>query len=116
MSAKTCAETLWFPPEAFYTDELCNRCGICCGATDGQPCEHLRANPDKTWYCEIYPTRLGPRRTTDGTYFLCVPIKTLIETHGGYAPCAYVKEIRRIRQEMGQPTDDLGRQTKPKAD
>lgn len=105
----TPADTLWFPPRNFYTIERCRRCGICCGATDGHPCEHLLIREDGLSHCKIYNDRLGPRRTVDGVYFLCVTIKSLIETHGGHAQCAYVQEIRRIRQEMGQPTDDLGR-------
>jgi len=103
----------WFPPASFYTPEKCRRCGVCCGATDGHPCRHLRARPDGTYSCEVYPTRLGPRRTVDGAEFVCSPIQVIIERTGGYEGCAYVEEIRRIRQEMGQPTDDLGRLKMP---
>ena len=99
----------WFPPAEFYTEELCSQCGICCGATDGHPCEHLVTREDGATACEIYEMRLGPHRTTDGHHFVCAPIRAIVETSGGYEGCAYVEEIKRIRRQMGQPTDDLGR-------
>ena len=103
----------WFPPESFYTTERCKRCGICCGSTDGHPCEHLALKQDGAYSCEIYKERLGPHRTVDGRRFVCVPIKVLIESNGGYQGCAYVEEIRQVRREMGQPVDDLGRLSFP---
>lgn len=103
----------WFPPEEFYTDDKCTRCGVCCGSTDGHPCEHLRRDDKGLYYCDIYERRLGLRKTVDGHHFLCVPLKTLIENTGGHAGCAYVQEIRRTREEMGQDASDLGRLTKP---
>ena len=69
---------------------------MCCGATDGHPCEHLRHDGEK-YYCEIYATRLGQHRTTTGQVFRCVTIRHLIETTGGYAECAYVQELMRRR-------------------
>ena len=35
----------------FYADEKCHRCGVCCGATDGHPCEHLKYDSEK-YFCE----------------------------------------------------------------
>jgi len=103
----------WFPPDEFYTAERCARCGICCGATDGHPCERLRWDAKGMTSCEIYDTRLGPHRTTTGMAFVCVPIQKIIEMNGGYASCSYVREIIRRRREMGQDADDLGRLTEP---
>ncbi len=103
----------WFPPAEFYAPELCSRCGVCCGSSDGHPCEHLRKDPDGAYDCDIYKDRLGPHRTVDGLSFVCVPIRTIIEMQGGYANCRYVQEIRRIREEMGQATSDLGRMKHP---
>ena len=103
----------WFPPPEFYTPELCSRCGVCCGSTDGRPCEHLRRADDGSHFCEIYETRLGLRRTVDEVYFLCVEIRKVIVQYGGYTDCAYVKEICRVRESMGQKTSDLGRMNKP---
>ena len=103
----------WFPPEEFYSPKECLRCGICCGSTDGHPCEHLLCRPDGRYACEIYETRLGPHCTVDGRPFLCVQIRRVIELTGGYAGCGYVEEIRRIRKGLGQETSDLGCRRKP---
>ena len=103
----------YFPPPEFYAPEMCSRCGVCCGSTDGHPCEHLRVDADGKYLCEIYPDRLGPHKTVDGQPFVCVPIRQLIESNGGYACCEYVKAIKRLREEMGQDTSDLGRLDRP---
>jgi hypothetical protein len=103
----------WFPPEAFYRPELCRRCGVCCGSTDGEPCTELVALAEGGYHCRSYARRLGRRRTVTGRPFECVPIKTVIETLGGYPGCGYVREIVAIRKEMGQPVDDLGRLDAP---
>ena len=107
------SNTRWFPPSDFYAPENCSRCGVCCGSSDGHPCEHLRREPDNRYTCEIYEHRLGSHRSVDGVSFVCVPIQKVIEANGGYEGCAYVDEIRRIREEMGQGTSDLGRRAKP---
>ena len=99
----------WFPPEEFYTAERCTRCGVCCGATDGHPCEHLCRDENGLYSCEIYEERFGVHQTTDGHHFACAAIREVIENNGGYGCCAYVAEIRRIRESMGQETSDLGR-------
>ena len=103
----------WFPPEEFYASEKCRRCGVCCGSTDGHPCEHLRRGDNGLCSCEVYERRLGSHLTVDGRAFMCVPIRFVIESSGGYAGCAYVEEIRRIRESLGQETSDLGRRTEP---
>jgi len=113
MTGKCCRVKRWFPPEEFYAEEVCTRCGVCCGSTDGHPCEHLRRDAAGAYFCEVYSERFGPHRTVDGYAFDCVPIKAVIEATGGYAKCAYVEEIRRVRESMGRPTSDLGRRTKP---
>ncbi|MFA7677134.1 MAG: hypothetical protein WCY34_03075 [Candidatus Omnitrophota bacterium] len=61
-------------------ESLCRRCGACCGAYD-DPCVHLKKNGDKTYYCEIYPDRLGLRKTVSGEEFRCVPVKRIIRTY-----------------------------------
>ena len=104
----------WLPAEEFYTPEKCTRCGVCCGSTDGHPCEHLRREPDGRYACEIYDHRLGVHRTVDGMSFICVPIRVVIERNGGYEACAYVEEIRRIRDTRGEGTSDLGRRKLPR--
>ena len=102
-----------FPPAEFYAPAMCSRCGVCCGSTDGHPCEHLRVDERGKYFCDIYKDRLGPHRTVDGGSFICVPIQRLIESNGGYACCEYVKAIKRLREEMGQDSSDLGRLEMP---
>ena len=103
----------WFPPAEFYDPEKCKRCGVCCGSTDGRPCEHLQREPDGAYSCEIYENRLGPHRTVDGMEFTCVEIRHVIETSGGYEGCAYVEQIRSIREHRCQDAADLGRLKHP---
>ena len=110
---KPTSPPLWFPPDEFYAGELCTRCGVCCGSTDGHPCEHLRRDADGRYSCEIYEHRLGFHRTVDGRAFVCVQIRKVIETNGGYIHCGYVEEIRRVRKGLGQRSSDVGRRTKP---
>jgi len=113
MSAKSPRNHLWWPSAEFYTPEKCTRCGICCGSTDGHPCEHLQKSSDGRYFCEIYERRLGLHKTVDGQSFVCVPIKRLIEFNGGYKDCAYVKEIMAVRKELGQDVSELGRHEMP---
>lgn len=103
----------WYPGPEFYEEGLCTRCGVCCGATDGDPCEKLRQDGDGRSFCAIYQARLGERRTAKGHVFDCVQIQRVVEFCGGYECCAYVKAIRRERLRRGEPTDDLGRMRDP---
>lgn len=80
---------------SLYAEWRCKRCGVCCGATDGHPCEHLKSDGDGKYRCEIYENHLGPHKTIDGYSFRCVTIKRIIETVGGYSECAYVQEYMR---------------------
>jgi hypothetical protein len=79
-----------------YAEWRCRQCGVCCGSTDGHPCEHLRQEGSR-YYCEIYPNRLDYHKTVDGLPFRCVTIRRIIETTGGYPGCAYVQEFLRRR-------------------
>lgn len=102
----------WFPGDSFYTDEKCHRCGVCCGSTDGDPCEHLKWE-DGGYVCETYEARFGSHHTVNGYPIHCVSIRKVIEQTGGYDGCDYVEEIKRIRTEGGEPIDDLGRKSVP---
>ena len=113
MAVNSVSPARWFPPDEFYVEDLCMRCGVCCGSTDGHPCEHLKRGPDGRYSCEVYENRLGFHRTVDGRAFVCVPIRRVIESTGGYAGCGYVEEIRRTRKGLGQQSSDVGRRTKP---
>ncbi|MCF7877336.1 MAG: hypothetical protein K9M14_03305 [Candidatus Omnitrophica bacterium] len=61
-------------------ENLCLRCGACCGAYD-DPCLHLRKGKNNKFYCNIYHNRFGIRKTVRGELFRCVPIKQLLNTH-----------------------------------
>ncbi|MFA5311666.1 MAG: hypothetical protein WC355_05125 [Candidatus Omnitrophota bacterium] len=62
--------------EARY-EALCRRCGACCGALDGDPCEELRKNELGEYFCPVYDHRIGMHRTVSGKQFACVPIRYL---------------------------------------
>ncbi|MCF7869750.1 MAG: hypothetical protein K9L69_02500 [Candidatus Omnitrophica bacterium] len=61
-------------------ESLCLRCGACCGAYD-DPCTHLQKDHTGKFYCDIYPSRFGVRKTVSGQLFRCVPIKQILHTH-----------------------------------
>jgi len=89
-------------PDEFWADERCHRCGACCGASDGHPCEHLKHDGGR-YYCDIFEHRFGVHHTVTGQAFLCVPIKRLIETHGGYRGCAYLEPLPEKPNEGESP-------------
>ena len=89
-----------------YAEEHCARCGVCCGALDGHPCEHLRRDA-QAYYCEIYGQHRGFHHTVDGLPFRCVSIREIIEAVGGYECCAYVQALR-ARAGRGQERARLG--------
>ncbi len=73
-------------------ESKCGRCGACCGAFDGDPCEHLRQGSDHKYFCSIYDTRFGPQKTIKGNTINCVPIKTILHaTWPGDHCCGYKK-------------------------
>lgn len=70
----------------------CRRCGACCGAAEGDPCEHLTALPQGGYACAIYANRFGERRTVKGRVFQCVPIRDILfESWAGDSCCGYKK-------------------------
>jgi len=58
-------------------EAMCKRCGACCGASDGDPCEHLKQDEAGKFFCPIYDNRLGTHKTISGKLFACVPIREL---------------------------------------
>ncbi|MFP4548238.1 MAG: hypothetical protein ACLFQM_08890 [Fidelibacterota bacterium] len=76
-------------------ESICNRCGACCGAFDGDPCEELRQDENGHYYCAVYETRLGKHYTLAGLEMDCVSIiKKLKYTWVGDEKCAYKKMIK----------------------
>ncbi|MFA5096792.1 MAG: hypothetical protein WC478_05585 [Candidatus Omnitrophota bacterium] len=73
--------------EARY-EALCRRCGACCGALDGDPCEHLKQDGSGKYFCPIYDHRIGMHKTLGGKQFACVPIRDL-RPNLPFKGCAY---------------------------
>jgi len=63
--------------EEIRYESLCNRCGACCGALDGDPCEELRRDDSGKYFCSVYENRIGMHKTISGKQFACVPIRDL---------------------------------------
>ena len=77
-------------------ESLCTRCGACCGALDGDPCEHLIELPDGKYSCSIYNHRFGLHKTRSGRPFRCVPIRKILhKSWPGDECCAYKKLLKR---------------------
>lgn len=78
-----------FPEEREF-EEICIRCGACCGAYDGDPCEHLQRDGDGSYFCDDYENRLGIHHTVSGVEMECLPImEKLREDWIGDHLCAY---------------------------
>lgn len=74
----------------------CVRCGQCCGAYDGDPCENLLLNDRSKYYCKVYDRRLGPQKTLSGKSFNCVPIRELVNLELPYSRCPYIMGKRDL--------------------
>jgi len=61
-------------------ENLCIRCGGCCGAYD-DPCKHLKKAGAGKFYCAVYETRFGDQLSLKGEEFKCVPVKEILNTH-----------------------------------
>ena len=82
----------YFEQKEAEWEDLCVRCGSCCGAYE-DPCVHLKRNGE-AYYCDIYKDRFGLRRTVSGEEFYCVEFREVInESWPGSYRCAY-KKIR----------------------
>jgi len=79
-------------------ENICKRCGICCGSEDGDPCIHLKKDKNGKYYCDIYNNRLGLRKTVKGNYFLCIPIEEALKNRPELKKvCAYYKILKDAR-------------------
>ena len=78
-------------------EDICQRCGICCGSEDGDPCIHLRNNGKGKYYCQIYSYRFGLQKTIKNTIFKCVPIEEALRSYPELRKrCAYVKALEGV--------------------
>lgn len=76
-------------------EKLCKRCGACCGAFDGDPCEHLMRSEDGTYFCKVYEDRLGLHKTVSGNEFKCVPIRDILyKAWTNSWQCGYKRSMR----------------------
>lgn len=70
----------------------CLRCGACCGVVEGDPCQELRKAEDGKYFCSVYETRFGLRKTINGRIFRCVPIREILhQSWLGDSCCGYKK-------------------------
>ena len=70
-------------------EDICAKCGICCGAIDTDPCVNLKKNDLAKYYCQTYANRLGPQKTLSGKTFTCITIRELIKQGALRLECAY---------------------------
>ncbi|MFC1703828.1 hypothetical protein ACFL1E_03465 [Candidatus Omnitrophota bacterium] len=76
-------------------ETLCKRCGVCCGAIEADPCQHLIRSDDGLYSCAIYDCRFGLQKTKSGREFLCVPIRSILHKPWlGSWQCSYKKSPR----------------------
>lgn len=80
-------------------EDICKRCGECCGSQDGDPCVNLAK--DETigkYYCKVYENRFGPQMTIGGKIFNCVPAREVIRRGRLKPNCAYNSYKDKIPQ------------------
>lgn len=71
-------------------EQLCTRCGACCGVAEGDPCEHLIELSNHKYACAIYENRFGIHKTKSGRSFQCVPIRNILHINWpGDQCCGY---------------------------
>lgn len=82
----------YFEQKEKEIEDICHRCGACCGAYDDDACSHLQQDDDGLFYCDDYENRLGFQKTVNGTDFKCVYIQEIVnESWVGDHLCAYKK-------------------------
>ncbi len=80
----------WQEDQLKQWEAKCGRCGACCGAFDGDPCEHLRKDAHNKYFCSIYINRFGQHKTLSGKTINCVPIRQILHNFWpGDSCCGY---------------------------
>ena len=70
-------------------ESICKRCGNCCGVKD-DPCIHLVAQADGTYFCDTYESRRGKQKTKSGKEFNCIFVREILHKDwNGSGKCAY---------------------------
>lgn len=72
-------------------ENVCTRCGACCGSEDGDPCKNLTKDETCRYACKDYKNRLGLQETLGGNFFNCVEIRDIIKMGCLRSKCAYFK-------------------------
>jgi len=72
-------------------EALCTRCGVCCGASDGDPCLNLTKDSENRYFCKDYENRFHKQTTVSGKEFHCIPIRLLRGSGTKFANCPYFK-------------------------
>ncbi|MFC1577103.1 hypothetical protein ACFL42_00620 [Candidatus Omnitrophota bacterium] len=72
-------------------EDICRRCGECCGAADGDACVNLARDTAGKCYCDVYGNRFGHHKTASGGMILCVPIRDRVKAGSAPAGCPYNK-------------------------
>ncbi|OGX07036.1 MAG: hypothetical protein A2Z88_03005 [Omnitrophica WOR_2 bacterium GWA2_47_8] len=83
----------WLSTKEKEWENLCTRCGACCGALD-DPCENLRKNENGKYFCAVYDRRFGTWKTVSGKELNCIPIReklALNHSWPGDEHCGYKK-------------------------
>ncbi|MDD5438848.1 MAG: hypothetical protein PHS37_01520 [Candidatus Omnitrophica bacterium] len=70
-------------------ENLCRRCGSCCGAHDGDPCANLVRDGEDRYLCRVYDRRFGIQKTMSGKVFTCIDIRELIKEKQLRPECGY---------------------------
>lgn len=75
-------------------ENLCKRCGACCGIFDKDPCINLEEEVKGKYFCAIYENRFGMQRSISGREFTCVPIRDILhKSWAGDFNCAYKRRF-----------------------
>ena len=72
-------------------EEMCSRCGDCCGGDTDDPCHNLQKDQDGLYFCRDYKDRLGLQKTVNGRLFECVEIRVHIAKGKLSHRCGYNK-------------------------
>lgn len=76
-------------------EDICIRCGACCGVYDGDPCIHLHRDENWQYYCDQYEDRLGMQRTISGREIECISILEMLDDEWiGDHLCGYKKKLK----------------------
>ena len=73
-------------------EDLCIRCGACCGVDEKDPCVKLVRQDDGRYRCSDYENRFGMQKTIKGNEFKCVTLRRIYGgSWAGSWKCAYKK-------------------------